>query len=223
MTVTTTRTRKRVDPAEAAEKALELVPDPSAPTAPDLEERVADLSGDVPPSTRVDALHAGPWGAVIDSVISVDPARLFGRLRESLSLKNPGDALTYQVVAIALEEADRSYFDAVLLTRAAKLEEQQVEREIQERMEVLRTSARASVEKEKRDVAKETGSKATGKATLEEVLDRCRANWPDEMQSLERRRDEQHAARAVCEELATAWRSRASSLRELVQGTRSAR
>ena len=107
-----------------------------------------------------------------------------------------------------------------MLVRAAKLEEQQVDRTVAMRMEVLRTAARSKIEEEKRAAAKESGSKASGKATLEEVRDRCYADWPDEVSSLERRSQEFHAARAVVEELAQAWRSRAASLRELITGLR---
>lgn len=231
MTTSTVPTRrKKVDPAEASARAREIVPDPSAlPDAPEeegpAERSAARAEPDEEPSTRVDAGDAapGPWGAIIDSVIQVEPRTLFTRLRAELGLGEPGDVMSYQVVALALEAADRNYFDAILLTRSAKLQEQREERGIEERMEVLRTSARAALEKEKREAIAASGSKAVGKATLEEVRDRCRSSWPDAVSNLERRRDEAHAARAVCEELATAWRSRASSLRELIQGLRAAR
>lgn len=151
-------------------------------------------------------------------MLTVVPEESFERLRSGLTLG--ADHVSYACVAAALDSADRLYFEAVTLVRAAKLEEQRVDREIEMRLEVLRTQARADVEKDKRAAILAAGSKAVGNATIEEVKDRCRSNWPDEMSSLERRRDEHHAARGVAEELATAWRSRAVSLRELVVGLR---
>lgn len=210
--------RRRV--TDAGMRAAQLVPDPTAE------------GGDVPPpevSNRFDTPKdaplrkddRGPWGSIIDSIIQVDPEQLYARLRKALTLE--ADHTSYAVVAEALDRADANYFDASMLVRAAKLEEQLVDRGIAIRMELLRTTARAHVEEEKRAAAKETGSKASGKATLEEVRDRCYADWPDEVSALERKSDEFHAARAVAEELAQAWRSRAASLRELIVGLRAGR
>lgn len=217
--------RRKVPAGEAASRAAELIPDPAAGggvEAPPHE--TASTRVDAPATSSstpsAPAGERGPWGTIIDAVLSVDPAATFARLRDELSLADPDDHVSYPVVSIALEAADRRYFEASLLVRAAKLEEQRIDREVEMRMEVLRTAARTEVEKDKREAAKETGSKASGKATLEEVRDRCRANWPDEVASLERRSQEYHAARAVAEELATAWRSRAQSLRTLAEGLR---
>lgn len=210
--------RRRVTAAEAASRAAELIPDPGVFVPPPVEEREESESAeDVPPGLSFEPSH-GPWGTIIDSIISVDPERTFLRLRAELSLDS--EHVNYASVAAALDLADRRYFEASTLVRAAKLEEQRVDREIEMRLEVLRTQARADVEKDKRAAILAAGSKAVGNATIEEVKDRCRSNWPDEMSSLERRRDEHHAARGVAEELATAWRSRAASLRELVVGLR---
>lgn len=213
-----------------------MVPDPSAAEAPPAEESVLSPRGDTTAAAepleraprdlarswgsimRAPRDLALPWGSIIDSVLSVVPEESFERLRSGLTLG--ADHVSYAHVAAALDSADRLYFEAVTLVRAAKLEEQRVDREIEMRLEVLRTSARTDIETEKRKAADEVKSKAVGRATIEEVKDRCRANWPDEVASLERRSQEHHAARAVAEELATAWRSRASSLRELIVGLR---
>lgn len=210
--------RRKASSGEAAARASELIPDPGANGG--IEAPPKEVAKE-PASTRVDAppsTGGGPWGSIIDAVLTVDPETTFRTLRDELALEV--EHTSYASVAAALDVADRRYFEASLLVRAAKLEEQKVDREIEMRMEVLRTAAREEIEKAKREAAKETGSKAMGKATAEEVRDRCRANWPDEVTSLERRSEEYHAARAVTEELATAWRSRASSLRELVAGLR---
>lgn len=214
--------RRKVSATEAASRASELVPDPEA-VAPARESHP-----DAGVSTRVDTAvmsgagasdpARGPWGVIIDSVLSVDPEATFTRLRAELSLEM--DHTSYAHVAAALDLADRRYFEASLLVRGAKLEEQRIERQIDMRLEVLRTQARTEIETEKRLAAKESGAKTVGKATLEEVRDRCFSSWPDEVSALERKKDEYHAARAVTEELASAWRSRASSLRELVAGLR---
>lgn len=210
------RRRRKVSSGEASDRASEIIPDLSVGVEAPPHE----------PSTRVDAGESSsapvpgerPWGALIDSILRVDPERDFERLRSELSLD--ADHTSYAHVARALDLADRRYFEAVLLMRAAKLEEQRVDREVEMRLEVLRTAARTELEKEKREAAEKVKAKTTGRATLEEVRDRCFANWPDEMSSLERRREEHRAARALTEELAVAWRSRAASLRELVAGLR---
>jgi hypothetical protein len=207
--------------AEATTLAASIIPDPSvfeAAPPPEPRLRAHDSADEVeePPPPTDDA--RGPWGAIIDSVLKLDPEATFGRLRADLSLD--ADHVSYAHVAEALDQADRRYFEASVLARGAKLEEQRVDREIAIRMEILRTAAREKLETEKRAAAEKVGSKAMGKASADEVRDRCFADWPDEMRSLERRSEEYHAARAVAEELATAWRSRASSLRELLAGLR---
>lgn len=215
--------RRKVTSGEAAARASELIPDPAGVEAPPPERPAVSTRVDTPPaSSSTKGAGAGdergPWGSIIDAVLTVDPERTFDRLRAELSLE--ADHTSYAAVAAALDLADRRYFEASVLVRGAKLEEQRIDREVGMRMEVLRTAARQKIEDEKRTAAKETGSKASGKATLEEVRDRCYADWPDEVSALERRSQEYHAARAVAEELATAWRSRAASLRELVAGLR---
>lgn len=177
---------------------------------------------DASPSEDVDGAFSPPargaWGTIIESVVQVDPEPLFKRLSAELTLDD--DHTSYAHVAQALDRADRCYFEASLLVRAAKLAEQNADRDIAQKLEVLRTEARSKLEAEKRAAAAAAGSKSSGKATLEEVRDHCLATWPDEVRALERRSEEFHAARAVAEELASAWRSRAASLRELIAGLR---
>jgi hypothetical protein len=221
--------RRRGDSQRSNERVDELF-DEEVVTAPPAAART---SAPVPVSTRVDTSPAavatptqttptreadGGWGTIIDSVLSVEPERLFAKLTSELTLEH--DHTSYAAVAQALDLADRRYFECSLLVRAAKLEEQRIDRAVNMRLEVLRTTAREEIETEKRTAAAAVGSKASGKATLEEVRDRCFASWPDEVSALERRSQEYHAARAVAEELAVSWRSRATSLRELVAGLR---
>jgi len=182
-------------------------------------EHVEGGGGDVDgaPSSAFSAPILGPWSTITERVINVDPKTTFERLESQLAI---GDHTSYAEIASALEVADRRFFEASILVRAAKLAEQEADREIQLKLEVLRTEARSKIESEKRAAAQASGSKSLGKATLEEVRDAVMATWPDEVRSLERRSEEFHAARAVVEELATAWRSRASSLRTLAEGLR---
>lgn len=212
--------RRRVAPSDAGNRAREIIPDPmNEQEAPEPEPSTrVDNQPQPTPTPRDPNDVRGPWGTIIDSVIAMDPEITFGALRRALTLRD--DHTNYASVAADLDRADSNYFEASMLVRAAKLEEQQVDRTVAMRMEVLRTAARSKIEEEKRAAAKESGSKASGKATLEEVRDRCYADWPDEVSSLERRSQEFHAARAVVEELAQAWRSRAASLRELIAGLR---
>lgn len=208
--------RRKVSPAEATSRASEIIPDESGIAPPPPREEASTRVNTT--ETRAPSSARGPWGTIIDSVISVDPEVAFARLTRELSLNS--DHTSYAHVAQALDLADRRHFEAVTLMRSAKLEEQRIDRETEMRLEVLRSSARREVEEEKRKAAEAAKSKSMGKATLEEVRDRCYASWPDEMSSIERRREEYHAARALTEELAVSWRSRAASLRELIAGLR---
>jgi hypothetical protein len=216
------RRRKTVPASDAAARAAELIPDPTAGGGLELPRASTRVDTDeAPGETDLGAFappERGSWGTIIETVLTVDPEVVFERLTEELSLDY--QHTDYASVAKALDLSDRRYFEASLLVRAAKLAEQQVDRDVGSKMEILRTDARQKLEAEKRAAAAAAGSKATGKATLEEVSDRTLATFPDEVRALKRRSEEFHAARAVAEELAAAWRSRASSLREMVAGLR---
>jgi len=203
--------RRLVSDEAAAERLAEAIVPSGKPEAPAHEERAEGEPGEA--STRVDA-SADPWGVVVETVRSVDVQGTYVRLRDELSL---GDGVVeYAVVLASADRAERNSFDAGLLARAAKLEQDEVERKVGVRLEVLRTTARKEVEEEKRAAAKEAGAKTTGKATIEEVSDRMTANWPDEVASIERRRAEIHAARAVADNLEGAWKSRCQTLRAML-------
>jgi hypothetical protein len=194
------KSRKKLASGAAAVAAARVIPDPDAEELPPHEERRN------PPIATKD--RGWPWSIVIDEVSGVDVEAVYRRLREDLSLGE--NAHAYGEIHSALDRADRNWHDSVLLARAAKLEQEGVDREVQTRLEVLRTTARAELEQEKAD------GKRSKAPTIEEVTDRCRANWPDEWESLHRRSDEIHAARSSCEGLQAAWGSRSQSLRRLV-------
>jgi hypothetical protein len=200
--------RKKTTEAAAAHAASQIIPEPDTGAPPREEERAEPQGAE----ERADLTRAGdapahdegnPWGVIVEDVRRINVAETYERLRADLML---GDlAHAYGEVAIALDAADRNYHDAVLLARATKLEQERVDREVNERLEVLRTSARGELEKEK-------GGK---RATLEEVRDRVQANWPDEFGRLSRRTEEMHAVRGTVDGLVDAWASRAQSLRKL--------
>jgi hypothetical protein len=148
-----------------------------------------------------------PWGVVIDDVVRIDVSATFARLSEEITL---GDGATeYGAVLQALDRADANYVEAVKLSRAAKLEQERIDRKVAEDIETMRTAVRGELEREKKSGER---SKAP---TLQDIEDRMIANWPTEYSRLRRRSEEIHAARAVAEGLEMAWRSRASSLRSM--------
>lgn len=154
-----------------------------------------------------------PWGGVIDDVFRFDVDEFYQRLNGTLSL---GDGATeYGAVLRALDNASRNAWDAARLVRAAKIADEKYGSEIDERLEVLRTTAREQLEREK------TEAKADGKAakapTLQEVADRMLANWPDEMRSLNGRKGEMHGAFRSIEALEKAWWDRCATLRVMAE------
>lgn len=169
------------------------------PTSKTAAEAAAELVPGLPQWER-----RGHWGAVIESVEQVDPPALYRELVAALRL---GEAATdYGTVHRALDNAEHNAFRAGQLARAAKLEQERVDRTCDQELEVLRTRARKELEQEK-------GGK---KATLQEVDDRMMAagtGWPDLVSRLKRRKDEAHAQRGTCEHLEESWRSRCNTLR----------
>jgi hypothetical protein len=150
-----------------------------------------------------------PWGNVVTDVFRFDVEVVYDQLQRGLTL---GDRATeYGSVLSALDQASRNAYDAARLVRAAKIADAKYSSEIDERLEVMRTSARELLELEK------TAAKADGKAakapTLQEVADRMLANWPDEMRSLNGRKGEMHGAFRALEALEKAWWDRCATLR----------
>ena len=150
-----------------------------------------------------------PWGGIVSDYSTIDVASTYTRLKSALTL---GDGATeYGHILAAMDAAERNCLDASLLARAAKLEEQRVDRECQELLEVLRTQARNELELEK---AAGTRSKAP---TIQDIDDRMTANWTVRVRGLKRSMEEMHGARAICDALVDSWDSRAQTLRTMAQ------
>lgn len=180
----------------------QLLSDESPPAVP-----VAPPSSSAPEDRRMPP----PWGNVISDVFSIDIEVTYNRLTHELSLGS--DVTQYGAVLSALDVSARNAFDAVRLARAAKRKDEDVAREIDERLEVLRSTARELLESEKKQQKKDG---ATVKAaTLQEIKDRMVATWPDEMQSLETRKSYMHGAFRSIEGLEKAWWDRCQSLRKI--------
>lgn len=186
---------------------LQLVPDAVEPAPEPVTANISEflIDGTVAPTEAA-------WGSVITTITTLDVAATYRRLQEELVLGDVGDQTQeFAAVAVALMGADRNFFEAAKLERAAKLEEQRIDRDVETRLETLRTKASAELEAEK---AAGTRSKAP---TIQDIKDRVAANWPTLHNEICRQSEEIHAARAVCEQLTLAWRSRASSLRSMVE------
>lgn len=168
----------------------------------------AKIAAEIVPPSRSSASHA-PWAKVVDDVYRIDVVETYRRLTENLSL---GDAATqYGAVLAALDAAERDAFDAVRLHRAAKLEEERVEVDVSKALEIMRTSARDELEREKTD------GKRSKAPTIQDVEDRMLANWPSEVTRHRERLAVQHGATRAIEELAGSWRSRCASLRAIME------
>jgi hypothetical protein len=217
--------------ATAADVAAALVPDPTAEVAPPRERAPAEAPPHEEPESQpirgsdVGSDHdrgiglgasADAWAAVIGDVVRLDVRATYQRLRSELELGDVEPVHAYGQIHKAMDRAERNYHDAVLLSRAAKLEQERIDREVQARLEILRTTARKELEQEKRGALPEK-SKASPRATSEEVLDRVRSGWPDEFTARQRETEEMHAARASCEGLVAAWSSRAQTLRKMAE------
>ena len=175
----------RVDAQEAQTRADELVP----PTR----------------ATR----SMAPWGTVVTSIYNIDIQATYRRLTDELSL---GDGATeYGAVLAAMDGAERNAFDATRLHRHAKMEEDRVTMEVDKKLEILRSSSRAELDKEKSDGIR---SKAP---TLQDIEDRMIASWPDDVAKHRQKIAEIHGAARVIEDLAGLWRSRCATLRVICE------
>lgn len=173
----------------------------------EFSEEQAEVQARIDAERAESSAIAAMWGPVVETITRIDVAAVQERLYRELTL---GDGVTeYGAILHALDAADRNIVDAARLERAAKLEQQRVDREVNIELEVLRTAARNELEREKAEGKK---SKAP---TIEEVSDRMLNNWPTKVSQLEDQTHQIHAVRAVCETLTQAWRSRASSLRAM--------
>jgi hypothetical protein len=211
----------------SAEKAcnLEDTPEPGEERwAGDPEEEPAQSVGNKPPPPQPAEVplsttepprkdrHPMPWGLVITDVFNLDVHKTLTRLEKELSL---GDGATeYGTVLHAVDKSAKNLFDAARLARKAKLVDQQFSDELDRRLEVLRSSAQAALEEEK---AKGLRSKAP---TIQDIKDRMMASWPDEMSSINTRKEEMHGAFRAIEAMEHAWRERNQSLRVMAQGFR---
>lgn len=160
-----------------------------------------------PPESEAWRAH-GPWGVVLEDIAKLDVQGTYKKLREALVLKEGN--LQRGMVANALNTAERYVFEATLLARGSKLEQQRVEGTVEQKLEAMRRKAKDEILKEKKEGS---GARAP---TKDDVQDRMMFNWPDLHRELERRKEEAHAARAVCDELVDSWKSRCSSLRALL-------
>lgn len=156
------------------------------------------------PRPEVPSVAVG-WGNIITDTLRIpDPHAVARRLRDELSL---GDERTsYGIVLEALDKSAKNIDDASRLYRAAKLEEENYERNTAERVEVMRTNALG-------DLMAEYQAKKRPSPTAEAIKDRMIANWGDEYGTIERHRGELHALTRSLENLLEAWKSRAADLR----------
>lgn len=202
--------RRRLIKTQGDRVAQQIVPsaEPQAPP-PETKTPVGKTNGHRAETTAAKSeTSQRTWGAIVDDVVRIDVRATYEHLRDSLSL---GDGVTeYGTLLSALDQADRNYVDAVKLARATKLEEQQVDRKVSEELEVLRSTARDELEHEKSE------GKRSKAPTIQDIEDRMMSNWPTKVHELRRRSEEMHAARAVAEGIEVAWKSRAASLRSMV-------
>lgn len=236
--------RTKLTSGQAASAASKVVPDPREPVVPPHEDAapwdeegpgdVVDLESAA--STMADEALAKParsksavaaqkqstpnpsrgWGGVIEHAFTIDPESLYQRLYDELRLGD--DATEYGAVLHAADRAEQNAIDATRLARHAKLEDEQVSRKVDERLEVLRTTAKNELEKEVADSFDEKLKKTTKKApTIQDITDRMQANWPDEYNSLSRRKEEMHGVLRVCEGIESMWRSRCATLRVILE------
>ncbi len=85
-----------------------------------------------------------------------------------------------------------------------------------QRLEIMRSTAREQLESEK-SALKASGGSAKA-PTLQEVQDRVIANWHDEWSSIEARKAEMHGAFRSIEGLKEAWNERGRQLNRIADG-----
>lgn len=229
--------RTKLSSGQAAVAASKVVPDPSAPVVPPHEEvapwdaDAEEVDVDAPPvaatkpaRTKTASADVAPaqaptsrgWGAVIEHAFAIEPEALYQRLYDELRLGD--DATEYGAVLAACDRAEQNALDAVRLARHAKLEDEAVARKANERLEVLRSAAKTELEAEVAASYDEKLKKTTKKApTIQDIEDRVVANWPDEFESVSRRKGEMHGVLRITEGLESSWRSRCATLRMILE------
>lgn len=213
------RRRRKVSPEEAAAKAAAIIPDgPRVPvetrpaTSSAAEKGAGDDDGGEGSGKALAGAGAavgGAWGRIVETVYSLDPEATYERLVADLRLGT--DATSYGAVLPALDRAERNYFDAVRLSRLAKLEDEEATRSANAELEILRTNAREELEAEK------AAGKRSKAPTIQDVEDRIVANWPDRSSRIARKRAAMHGTLRSIEGLVDAWRSRCSTLRVIAE------
>lgn len=192
---------------EAAAIAAGLFPDkPRTDHELPVERESTSTESD---SARRTNAFGGDWGTIIESVYDLDIVETYKRLTSTLSLGQ--NATAYGAVLPALDAAESNYFDAVRLMRAAKLMDEEIKREVDKEIEILRSNARDELEREKAE------GKRSKAPTLQDIEDRLIANWPKKSSDLRRKAGEMHGTLRACEGLIDAWKSRASTLRMIAE------
>lgn len=149
------------------------------------------------------------WGAVIDSIYNLDVQRTYQQLVEELALAE--DERSVGHIIKAANVADMRAYEARRLVRAAKLESEKVQHQIDVELGTMREQARSELQEERRE------GKRSKAPTLEEVADRVRKRWPDRYRRLNEERSKMHGAVRACEGLEESWRGRAQRLQALMR------
>jgi hypothetical protein len=190
-------------PADGTTPPSPPTPPPAAAPVPTLQKTAEEVAAELVPGVPQPWEVRGRWGDVIQSVEEIDPATMYRELVSKLKLGE--HATDYGTVHRALDDAEYNAFQAGKLARAAKLEEQRVDRQCEQELEVLRSTAREKL--------KEAGVKKPSAQEVEDYMMRAGTGWPDLVRRLNRRKEEAHAQRATCDHLETSWRSRCNTLR----------
>jgi hypothetical protein len=122
----------------------------------------------------------------------------------------------YGVVIRAVDNAGRNYYDAIRLSRVAKIADLKFSAEMDRELEVMRSTAREQLESEK-SALKASGGSAKA-PTLQEIQDRVIGNWGDQWQSIENRKAEMHGTFRALEGLKDAWSERGRQLNRIADG-----
>jgi hypothetical protein len=218
--MTVQRTRKRILENAVKSGASE---EPKVEASGDGETPIVEASGDGPArptnAPKKEAHEAEnlqipmAWGNVVHDTLTIeDPAKLTQRLREELML---GDGRTdYGRILNALDRCAKNLDSAGRLARAAKLAEDRLKIEIDERLEILRSQAKS-------ELMNEYKNKMRPSPTIKDVDDRMLSSWPDEYKALTERLVSMHGTVRSLEVLQSAWASRSADLRIIASQSRS--
>lgn len=166
------------------------------------------------PDEPVSGVFPAPWGQVVNDILRIDVATAYKRLTDELTL---GEATAeYGVVIRAVDNAGRNFYDAIRLSRAAKIADLKFTAEMDRQLEVMRSTAREQLESEKAALKASGGSVKA--PTIQEIQDRVIANWGDQWQSIEQRKAEMHGTFRSLEGLKDAWNERGRHLNRIADG-----